>query len=203
MPGTWEDETDERLVAAARDGDQSAFEVLVRRHRDVATRVAGRYFWDGAEAEDVAQEALVKAFLNLRKLKAGVPFRNWLIRIATNTSLDRLRHRRRRPELPLSRLGPDETARLEHLAQGAGEEDWKRSLARDEAREVLGRILPGISPKDQTVLYMLYAEERSVAEIAEILGWSQTNVKVRAFRARAHLRRALKEVLAQAGEAER
>lgn len=199
MSGNWDEETDERLVAAARDGDQPAFEVLVRRHREVATRVAGRYFWDRAEAEDVAQEAFVKAFLHLKQLKKDVPFRNWLMRIATNTSLDRLRHRRRRPELPISRLGPEEVQRLEHLAQAAGEEDWQRGIAGDEARQVLGQILPKISPKDQTVLYMLYAEERTVAEIAEILGWSQTNVKVRAFRARVVLRRALKEILAGAG----
>jgi RNA polymerase sigma-70 factor (ECF subfamily) len=186
--------TDEELVQAARDGDETAFETLVLRHRHAVTAVASRYFFRRPEAEDAAQEAFVKAYMKLDKLKPGAPFRYWILRVATNCCLDRLRKESRRGERPLSQVSEDESAWLDrHLA--AHSEQAHRALEHSrEARSLMKRVLPRIKPKDRAVLYLLDGEGRPVEEIAGILGWSQSNVRVRAFRARRALRRAIEEL---------
>jgi RNA polymerase sigma-70 factor (ECF subfamily) len=185
---------DEEFVAAAREGDETAFETLVLRHRRGVTAVASRFFFGRPEAEDAAQEAFVKAFMNLGKLKPGTPFGYWVLRVATNCCLDRLRREGRRGERPLSQVTENEAVWLDrHL--GARSQHESRALERSrEARSLVARVLPRIAPKDRAALYLLEGEGRSVEEVAAIFGWSKANVRVRAFRARRALRRAIEEL---------
>ncbi len=185
---------DEELVAAARGGDQAAFETLVLRHRRAVTAVASRFFFGRPEAEDAAQEAFVKVFMNLGKLKPGTPFRYWVLRVATNCCLDRLRREARRGERPLSQVTEDEASWLDrHLATRSRQEH--RALERSrEARSLMARVLPHIAPKDRAALFLLEGEGRSVEEVAAVFGWTKVNVRVRAFRARRALRRAIEEL---------
>ena len=186
--------TDEDLVQRTLAGDVTAFDTLVLRYRRKLTAIAWRFFSDQADAEDMAQEAFVRAFTNLEKLRPGVPFQNWLYRVTINLCLDRVRKERRRPQ----QLEPD-------LSQP--EEEWlERQLYREEAdpeprfvnhliaQQLIGRVLERIAPKDRLVLHLLYCEGRSVAEVATTLGWTKTNVKVRAFRARRALRKYLNQL---------
>jgi len=187
--------SDEDLVQRAQAGDVTAFDTLVLRYRRKLTAIAWRFFSDPADAEDMAQEALVRAFINLEKLRAGVPFHNWLYRVTINLCLDRVRKERRRPQ----RLEPD---------LGQPEQEWlDRQLYREEgdpeprfvnhliAQQLVSRVLERIAPRDRVVLHLLYWEGRSIEEVAATLGWTKTNVKVRTFRAR----RALKKLLEQLG----
>jgi RNA polymerase sigma-70 factor (ECF subfamily) len=115
----------------------------------------------------------------------GIPFEHWLSRLAVRTCLDALRTERRRPQ-------PADPP----LSQAAGE--WLETLRQDDAsppiddvlaaRELVDALLARLSPKDRLVLTLLDMEERSVAEVSAITGWSRTLVKVRAFRARQRLR---------------
>jgi RNA polymerase sigma-70 factor (ECF subfamily) len=187
--------TDEELVASSLEGRNEAFEALVLRHRRTLTLVARRYFADVGDAEEMAQEAFVKAYLNLAKLKPGVPFKNWLIRITINTCLDRLRRERRRGEMPVSQMSEAESAWLERHLFSASEEERRKLERGREAEALLARVLPLLAPKDQMVLHLLHGEERDVAEVARILGWSRANVKVRAYRARRAMRKALLKLI--------
>ena len=90
-----DDAHDRRLVGRAVGGDLGAFEELVERHRDVVTRVVGRIA-SADDAEDVSQDAFLRAFHRLERFRGDAPFRSWLLRIAHNAALDYLR--RRRPE---------------------------------------------------------------------------------------------------------
>ena len=190
---------DEDLVAAARGGDQDSFEALVLRHRRAVEAVASRFFFARAEVEDVAQEVFVKAYLNLSKLRASTPFRFWIRRVAANCSIDRLRRERRRLDRPAA-VGTEAEADWlgRHLAARSLHEHRALESAR-EARALMAKVLPQVQPKDRAVLYLLDGDGHSVAEVAAMLGWSQTNVKVRAFRARRRLRRAIEELAGGAG----
>ena len=165
------DESEARLVAGARQGDHDAFAELVRRHQQRVFRLAGRFFRQPAEVEDVAQDTFLTAWSKLSTYRGEAPFEHWLTRICLNTCYGRFR-RRKGDETTLEAEVPvaprDPTAGIE-----------------------VERLLSTLPSDDRFVLLLLYGEGWSVAEIAERLGWSRSNVKVRAFRARRKLRKIL------------
>lgn len=123
----------------------------------------------------------------------------WLTRIATNTCLNLLRGAKRRPELTASDLSEDEGALLENLlAEEAGERQ-RAAERRVVAADLAGRVLETLPPDDRMVLMMLDGEEASVKEVAEATGWSESNVKVKAFRARRRMREAVEKLLSRGG----
>lgn len=162
-----------RLIEAGRSGDRDAFGDLVRLHERRVFRLAGRFFRAREDVEEVAQETFLTAWTKLGTYRAEAPFEHWLTRVCLNTCYQRLRKARPTEELP------------ERLPVG-------RETDAD-ARIEVERLLATLPAKDRFVLLMLHGEEWSVAEIADRLGWSRTNVKVRAYRARARLRRLLEE----------
>ncbi|MFZ0427393.1 MAG: sigma-70 family RNA polymerase sigma factor [Acidobacteriota bacterium] len=187
--------TDEGLVERARAGSDEAFEELILRYRSLVTRVARRYVSNLADAEDLAQDAFVRAYQKLGKLKPGVPFKNWVIRITVNLCLDRIRKLKRHPEETASQMDEREPNWLDRrLSAHSKDEEKRRNDARD-AQELLRKVLPTIAPKDQAVLHLLYGEGLDVAEVAELLGWTEVNVRVRAFRARRTLKKALETLI--------
>jgi RNA polymerase sigma-70 factor (ECF subfamily) len=192
--------SDEQLVSSTRQGSNEAFEALILRYRRRVTGVALRFFSNIDDAEDLAQDAFVRAYTNLEKLKPGVPFESWVLRITVNLCIDRLRRRRRRKEEVVSHITPEENSWLNRQLRSATLEEPAEMEQSFEARALLDRILPHIAPKDRAVLHLMYAEDRSVAEVAQILGWSKANVRVRAFRAKHTLRQVLQELLARTKE---
>lgn len=185
---------DEKLVSLALAGSAQAFEVLVLRHRYKVTATARHFFPQLADAEDLAQDAFIRAYTNLTSLRAGVPFKNWLLKITVNLCLDQLRKQKRRREIVSSQLNSEQRQWPQPQWSSVQENEQLRFERISDARALLARVLDRLSPKDRAVLYLLYDEERSVAEIAKLLGWSKSNVKVRAFRARRALRTAIGEI---------
>ena len=184
---------DAALAEAARGGDERAFEELFLRHRRRVALIASRFFRRREQIEEVVQETFAKAFFALGEFsnRQGGSFAAWLARIAFNACYDELRRQKRRPEpSSLSEVTEEEAARLrERLRDGGGAE--AAAVTRDLAAKLLARL----SAEDRLVLVMLDAEGLSVAEIAGLLSWSAAKVKVRAHRARAHLRRVLERFL--------
>jgi RNA polymerase sigma-70 factor (ECF subfamily) len=184
---------DAALADAARGGDERAFEELFLRHRRRVALIASRFFRRREQIEEVVQETFAKAFFALGEFsnRQGGSFAAWLARIAFNACYDELRRQKRRPEpASLSEMTEEETAHLrERVRDGGGAES--AAVSRDLAAKLLARL----SPEDRLVLVMLDAEGLSVAEIAGLLGWSESKVKVRAHRARASLRRVLERFL--------
>jgi len=167
--GAAEDEA--RLVAASRGGDRDAFSKLVRLHQRRVFRLAGRFFRGREDVEDAAQDTFLTAWQKLHTYRAEAPFEHWLTRLCLNCCYARLRRRPAR-EVPLE---------TEQTAQSAD----------PDARIEVERLLRPLKPADRFILLLLDGEGWSVAEIAQRLGWTRANVKVRAHRARKKLRRLL------------
>jgi RNA polymerase sigma-70 factor (ECF subfamily) len=183
------------LVNQARDGDEAAFEELFNRHRRRVSLIASRFFRQREQIEEIIQESFTKAYFALSDFSntQDNSFAAWLARIAFNTCYDELRKLKRRPESALSDINEEESGWLRKnlIAEEAGRDIESTTISRDLAAKLLSRL----SPEDQFVLVMLDAEGMSVAEIAKLTKWSIPKVKVRAHRARARLRGALKRFL--------
>jgi RNA polymerase sigma-70 factor (ECF subfamily) len=192
---TTADPPDVELVARAGAGDEAAFEELYNRHRRRVALIAGRFFRQREQIEEVVQESFTKAYFALRDFTNAqeASFAAWLARIAFNTSYDELRRLKRRPESSLSDVSDEDAAWLkEQLHDGDAKPDAESALI---ARDLASKLLSRLSAEDRLVLVMLDAEGMSVSEIAKLTRWSTSKVKVRAHRARASLRRVLARFL--------
>jgi RNA polymerase sigma-70 factor (ECF subfamily) len=180
---------DDALVAAVRDGDEAAFEMLFERHRRSVTRLAYRFFYRREQVEDIVQESFASAYFALSSYRGGQEksFIAWLTRITVRTCYDALR-RAKRTESSLSELNENDTALLSEKLRGNGSSEIEnRAISRDLASKLLERL----DPEDRMVLTLLSVADLSVAETAELTGWSVSKVKMRTHRAR----RALQKVL--------
>jgi RNA polymerase sigma-70 factor (ECF subfamily) len=195
-----EQASDLELARLAHGGDEPAFAEIVRRHSPRVFRVAGRFFRQRERAEEAAQEVFLKAFTQLDSFEGRGSFEGWLTRIATNTCLNLVRAAGRRPELTVSDLTDDEGTWLENHLSGAAaarHEAAERSLV---AADLAGRVLDTMSADDRLVLTLVDGEEVPVKEVAEMTGWSESKVKVQAFRARRRMRAAVEKLLKFGGK---
>jgi len=190
---SFEEWTDDALVAAAGSGDEMAFEQIFERHRRHVARIASRFFAHREQLEEIIQDTFTKAYFALGSYHgthAG-SFKAWLSQIAVNTCYDQLRRARRRPEQSLGDVNESEAH--EFAAQlRAAPSDFETALV---SRDLAVKLLARLNPEDRLVLTLLDVEGFSVAEISGMTNWSVSKVKVRAHRARAHLRRVLRRFL--------
>jgi RNA polymerase sigma-70 factor (ECF subfamily) len=177
------------LVSRAREGDRNAFGVLVARHQDVAFRTAWVVCGDAADAQDAAQEALLKAYLALGRFRDGAPFRPWLLAIVANEARNRRRSAGRRAHLAL-RAGLEPA---EHAAPGADV-----AVLAGARRGTLLAALQRLDPGHREVLALRYLLDLSERECAAVLGCRPGTVKSRASRALRRLRAELGEEAAGA-----
>ena len=183
---------DAELAALARGGDDDAFEELFRRHKRRVALIASRFFREPRQIEEIVQESFTKAFFALGEFtnRRDASFAAWLARISFNACYDELRRQKRRPEGSLGEPTEEEAALLRERVRGHGDAE-SEAISRDLAAKLLARL----APEDRLVLVMLDVEGLTVAEIAALTGWTGSKVKVRAHRARAHLRRVLERFL--------
>jgi len=170
---------DEQLVDATLGGDDHAFAELALRHKARVFGVASRFAHDAAELEDICQDVFVQAYFKLRQYRRDSPFEHWILRITTHKCYDYLRKRRRRGSV----------VSVDAMLESGYEPSAPEHSTPHPDLERLHAALAQLSPKERLVITLLELEERSVQEIADFTGWSTANVKVRAFRARAALRK--------------
>ncbi len=137
----------------------------------------------------------MKAFTELGSYEGRGSMEGWLTRITTNTCLNMLRSSKRRPELVASELTDDETAWLDSNLAGAAMERHQSSERSLVAADLAGRVLETMTPDDQLVLTLIDGEENSVKDVVNVTGWSESKVKVQAFRARRRMREAVEKLL--------
>jgi len=184
-------ESEERAwVEAARRGDESAFEQIFHRYQIPLFNMAQHLVGGPDEAEDVVQQAFIKAFRSLSTIREPGSLGPWLRRIVYTTSLDFLRRRKRRAEYPL-----DE--RLRH--PGGAAMDPERGTLVQEQQRMLQQALQQMSPRYRTYILLREFDGLSYDEIAVTLGEPITTVRVALFRAREQLRALLRQI---AGEEE-
>jgi RNA polymerase sigma-70 factor (ECF subfamily) len=180
-----DDENDASLMGRAAGGDPAAFEVLVRRWKNRVYRLALRFFRRPEDAEDVTQEVFLKLYRTAPTYRSEAPLEHFLLKIATNTCLDRLRDTKRRREEVLSAITPDAGAWLDRAMGGAALEAQQAVAAKGLAAELLATL----PPKDRAVLVLMDIEGLTSSEVAAAIGSTRAAVKVRAMRARRALRR--------------
>jgi RNA polymerase sigma-70 factor (ECF subfamily) len=164
-----------------RGGDRDAYSVLVRRHAPVAVRTAA-LLGAGGDAEDVVQEAFVKAYAALDRFRAGEPFRPWLLRIVANEA--RNFHRAAGRRAARERRSWE---RAEPLLLARPDDPGEAVLSR-ERQDALVRGLAALSPPHRQVVTCRYLLDLDEAETAAVLGWPRGTVKSRLHRALARLR---------------
>ena len=175
------------LIERARAGDTRAFEDLARREERALYRHALRIVGTTADAEDVVQDALFSAWRSIASFQ-GVSFRAWLFRIATNRALDRLRSRKRRPELPLDPPDDDDVTWAEPVAPGP---DLSQLAGDREALAAVESALGVLPTEQRTALLLRDVEGFAYEEIAVITSVEIGTVKSRIHRGRLAVRNAL------------
>jgi RNA polymerase sigma-70 factor, ECF subfamily len=181
---------DDELVAAARNGDEAAFAILFQRHRRSVTRLAYRFFYRREQVEDIVQESFANAYFALGNYRGGQEksFIAWLSKITVRACYDALR-RLRRTETGMCDLTEDEELFLSEKLRSVGKGSDIESAA--ISRDLADKLLQRLEPEDRLVLTLLNVADLSVAETAELIGWSTSKVKMRAYRARKSLQRVL------------
>jgi RNA polymerase sigma-70 factor (ECF subfamily) len=179
--------SDSDLIAEVLGGKIESFEPLVQKYSPRVFSTARRYARRESEVEDIVQEVWGKAYQKLKSFRGEAPFEHWLMRLAVHTCYDFLRAHQRNRESTFSEISEQETDWLERFAV-APETATEDATA---ARQLVEKVLEQLSPPARMVITLLEIEERSVKEIAELTGWSVPLVKVRAFRARAEMRKIL------------
>lgn len=183
------------LAHRARDGDESAFAEIMRRYSPRVFYVASRFFRERSLVEDAAQEVFLKTFTQLESFEARGSLEGWITRIATNTCLNMIRGSKRRPELTISDLTEDENNWLDNKLANVATERYRSSERSMIAADLADRVLRTLSPDDRLVLTLMDGEELSVNDVVKLTGWSESKVKVTAFRARRRMREAVEKLL--------
>jgi RNA polymerase sigma-70 factor (ECF subfamily) len=182
--------TDAELIAAVLGGDAASFEPLVKKYQPRVFATARRYARRESEVEDIVQEVFLKAFQKLHSYRGDAPLEHWLMRLAVRTCYDFLRFHQRNREANFTDVSNQDTDWLERFdARPADDSDNAAA-----AKELVDRVLASLGPAARLVITLLEIEDRSVKEIATLTGWSVPLVKVRAFRARAEMRKCLKKM---------
>lgn len=181
--------TDAEVVRRVLAGEAALFEILVRRHDRRVYRAARAILRDEDEAEDAMQAAWLHAYEHLRGFAGTAAFSTWLVRIAVNEALGRLRRR--------SRLAPLPDATQEEPMDERPQDPEERAQAREAVR-LLERAVDRLPAPYRTVFVLREVEQLSTREAAEAIGIREEALKVRLHRARAMLRRALGDEVARA-----
>jgi RNA polymerase sigma-70 factor, ECF subfamily len=187
------------LVAQAKAGDQNAFAELVNRYERKIYRLAKNITRNDEDAEDVLQDAFLKAYTHLDKFKGDSKFYTWLVRIAVNEALMRRRKRKTDRSVPLDEpveLG-EETVQREIAVW---EDNPEQQYSQEEWRRILDEAVDSLKPDFRTVFVLRDIEELSTEETAETLGISVPAVKSRLLRARLALRETLTRQFKRKGE---
>ena len=184
------EQSDADLIAAVLRGDTASFEPLVAKYSPRVFATARRYARRESEVEDIVQEVWSKAFQKLSSFRGEAPFEHWLMRMAVRTCYDFLREHQRNRESSFTDLTDPEHDWLEKFVRAP--EDVSEDT--EAARQLVQRLLAMLSPAARLVITLLEIEDRSVKEISALTGWSTPLVKVRAFRARAELRKCLRRI---------
>ncbi|MDX2149345.1 MAG: RNA polymerase sigma factor [Bryobacteraceae bacterium] len=177
-------DSDAAIVARTLGGDQDAFRLLVERYGRAVFRLAFRITGNESDAEDVVQEAFLRAYKQLHRYESRSAFGTWLYRIASNYALDLLRSRKRHDD---QELVPEERAATDPAPD--------RLVYAGQLQERLDAVMAELSPQERTAFVLRHLEGQSIEEIGAVLGLGVSATKNSIFRAVQKLRRGLEPVV--------
>jgi RNA polymerase sigma-70 factor (ECF subfamily) len=200
MPVTSQPGTDESvLLAQSREGDTRAFAELVRRYEGKIFRLAQHITQNREDAEDVLQETFMKSYEHLDQFKGDSKFYTWIVRIAVNQALMKLRRRKTDRSVSLDeQIDTGEDTIVREIA--AWDEDPEQQFSREELGGILDRAVQSLEPPYRSVFVLRDIDELSTEETAEALGLSVPAVKSRLLRARLQLREKLTRYFKRKGD---
>lgn len=174
---------DNEIIKKVLAGDTDSFRILVERHMNSVMAIVSKRI-PAVEAREVAHDVFVRAYNSLRKYRADSPFQHWLAKISVRECYDywRRKYRHQKNDQAISIVEQSLSIHAERESK-------------DQALELITHALAKLNPENRAVITLVHLEGYSIAEAAEMLGWSVVNVKVRAHRAREQLREILKDVI--------
>jgi RNA polymerase sigma-70 factor (ECF subfamily) len=174
------------LIQRAKENYSPAVAELINRYKGMVYTIALKVLKDKEEAEEVAQESFVKAFTKLNLFRMDSSFSSWLYRITYNTAISRTREKKREAEYQAEVKA---TESFEQHAKAFSD------LEQDDRKRYLNLAMQQLENDDSLLLILFYYDGKSLEEISQITGYSDSNVKVRLFRARKKLHDALEKLL--------
>ncbi|OEK02389.1 hypothetical protein BFP97_13030 [Roseivirga sp. 4D4] len=178
----------ELIIAKVKEGDMAAFNVLIDEYKAMAFTLAMKLMKNREDAEEVAQDAFLKAYKSIHQFEGNSKFSTWLYTIVYNTALTRLRKKK----LQTTDLDFHQEENLASYSES--DKEWHR-LQKSERSGYIKEALELLSTEDQVVITLFYLNENSLQEICEITNWELSNVKVRLHRSRKRLLKALEQLL--------
>jgi RNA polymerase sigma-70 factor (ECF subfamily) len=185
--------SDEELIAAFQQGDETAFNLLVGRYKDPLMNFVYRYLGDDDDADDVVQETFVRLFRNKHAYKPLAKFSTWLYTIATNLAKSQLRRMKRHSIFSLSRRGDEPQAKDFDIPDNRYSADRLVDGLMKEER--IQKALNAINPNYREVVILCDVQELSYQEICHVTGLNMGTVKSRLNRGRAQLQELLKDIM--------
>jgi RNA polymerase sigma factor (sigma-70 family) len=171
-----EHQQDNIYITKVLEGDHNAFAYLVDKYKTMVYSLALRLVKDREEAEEISQDAFIKAYQSLASFKGKAKFSSWLYRIVYNTAISRLRQQ------PAGRVSLDEP-NISDTLYLESKENYD-TLSADERKKYLEKALDSLDRDEKMFVILYYYEEKDLDEIASIAGLTKTNTKVKLFRAR-------------------
>lgn len=181
-----DDGVSRELVAAALRQDDDAARELVRSLYPLVAKLVRAHRPARSAEEDLCQMIFIKVMQKLPQFSGQAPIEHWVSRIAINTCINQIQAERARPELREADLSEEQAAVVRNLAATTAELGPDQSFA---SRQLVEHLMNALKPAERLVIDLLYLQQRSVAEIQKITGWSGALVKVRAFRARQKMKK--------------
>ncbi|MEY2549017.1 MAG: hypothetical protein QOD64_1599 [Verrucomicrobiota bacterium] len=182
------------LVAAVLREDEDAARELVRVLYPLVAKLVRAHRPVRSAEEDLCQMIFIKILRNLPQFSGKVPLEHWVSRIAVNTCINQIQAEKARPELREADLSEEQAAVVHNLAATTEDLAPGQSLT---SRELVEHLMKALKPAERLVIDLLYLQQRSVAEIRRLTGWSGALVKVRAFRARQKMKQTLSNLTAR------
>lgn len=179
------------IIRRVLDGDVDNYEQLLNRHKVRVFGIVGKHV-PSEDVEETAHDVFIRAYKSLSTFRGKSSFKHWLSSIAVRTCHDYWRVRYRSREIAVSRLSLPHQKWLEHVISEESNESFSKEADQKEAGEIIRWALEQLPEKDKIILELIYFQEHTIKEAAELLGWNQTTVKVRSFRARQKLQKILK-----------
>ncbi len=195
MADDYQNLPDAELARASVQGDETAFGEIMRRYSPRVFSFSSRFFRRYDLIEEAAQEVFMKAFTQLKNFEGRGSLEGWLTRITVTTCINILRSTKPQNELMVSDLTEDETAWLDNKLANVSSANYQNEEDKLIAADLVSRVLETLPPEDVLILQLIDGEGSSIKEASAATGWSESKVKIKAFRARRRMREAVQKLL--------